>query len=165
MESSNRSNSPSNRKPVQKVTDEEIAALETELKKEKSGNISKIVFIPFALLTGALGVLLYLQVGGVIIEDHLNYLIGSYLVAVIGLTLAYSNVATWCLRQRTPEAPASKVNVVAFTLFYNNAFYVFMLLICSHVICYGMRPAISLCIAQTVATLIPAWLSSFSVHK
>ncbi len=70
------------------------------------------------------GVLLYVTVGGVNIAKDYLYVIGVTVIGTIGLTLAYSHVANWLNKQK--KGTSTKAEQLMFTLFYNNAFYVFL---------------------------------------
>lgn len=120
--------------------------------------IHHLKYIPFAVITAAVGVLLYITVGGIDLQKDMNFVIGGYAAAVIGLTFSYSYVNTWGQKQKASQSSSN----LWFSLFYNNAFYVFMLLFFSQIVCSGMNPTTSMIIAQVTSSVIPAWLSHFS---
>ena len=115
-------------------------------------------YLPYAVLTSLLTVLLFTTVGGCDLEADLGYFVFSYAVGVILLTVAYTNVVKWCKTQKS-----SRGSAVLFSLFYNNAFYVFSLILCSSVIFSGLIPRYNLILSQVISVGLPAWLSTLQV--
>ena len=133
------------------------------LKKEQPKTTSNkksfnILYLPFGLIASFLCVILFVTVGGADLEKDKIYFGISYALGAIALTMAYSNVARWCKVQKS-----MKGKPVFFSLFYNNAFYVFSLLLCSSIIFSGLKPAYNLLLSQTISVALPAWLSSLQV--
>ena len=150
--------------PRQTGEDEEseYAALGEMATSTKKPNYAK--YAPFAAVFSFVGVLLYVAVGGVAMTD-VPYMAIAYAVGVAGLTVAYLNVAKWVMTARAIQMKPVKyegVEHVWFTLFYNNAFYVFMLFLGSHIIFSGLQPKIAMIMTQVCAVAIPAWMSSLS---
>ncbi|KAH0793357.1 translocon-associated protein subunit gamma-like [Histomonas meleagridis] len=143
---------------------------ELRSKRQPRGFSKSLKFLPFGLIFSLIGVILYVAVGGVDIKEQIVYIIVAYAIGVVGLTVAYAQVAEWVTKQRSVQMKSKKtaqVQVKAsegvfFTLFYNNAFYCFLLLIGSHLIFSNFQPAASMILSQVCASFIPAWISSFS---
>lgn len=144
---------------------EEYNQLRTHVKKQ-STFVEVVKYAPVALITSLLCIALYVTVGGVDYETQIPYLAVAYLIGVVGLTLSYSNVAKWVCKQRSiQKREASGAEAFWFTLFYNNAFYVFLLLLFSSVVFCSLKPATSLILTQAVSALIPAWISNIGDAK
>lgn len=150
--------------PRQTGEDEEseYASLGEMAAAVKKPNYAK--YAPFAAVFSFIGILLYVLVGGVSTAD-VPYMAIAYAVGVAGLTVAYLNVAKWVINARSVQMKPAKyegVEHVWFTLFYNNAFYVFMLFFCSHIVFSGLQPKTAMILTQLCAAAIPAWMSSLS---
>ncbi|EAX99143.1 hypothetical protein TVAG_115470 [Trichomonas vaginalis G3] len=128
-----------------------------QVKKADSGSF-QVVYIPFGLIFSGLTILLYLLIGGCTIEADKIYLAVSYGIGAVLLTIAYSNVAKWCHAQKKMNG-----SPLFFSLAYNNAFFVFLLIFCATVLFPGLKPAYGLVLTQTIAVAIPAWLSTLQV--
>jgi hypothetical protein len=135
-----------------------------DLKKlvSRQGTSSFVRYLPFAFIFSTISVLLYLSVSGVDLVAHLPYVIVAYVVGVVGLTHAYQNVSAWVRKQRSLQKLADTGEGLWFSLFYNNAFYIFLLFLGSHLVFSTLSPAISLVLTQLVAVLLPAWMSRLS---
>lgn len=133
-------------------------------KRQSSGFLSSLKFLPFGLFTSAIGVLLYLQVRGLDINVHIPYIVVGYAFAAICLTFAYSNVSKWVQRQRSIQLKVSYEGseCLWFSLFYNNAFYVFLAFFFSHIVFSSISAPTSLVLTQVCASVLPAWISSLS---
>jgi len=140
--------------------DEDYAHLQSTTKKS-SGFALYMKTLPIALASSLLCVLLYCTVGGILIPQHLPYIAIAYGIGVFGLTVAYSNVSIWSKQQKS----ASKSSGYWFSIFYNNAFYVFLLILNSSIVFSSFKPTTSMILAQIVSVALPAWLSGMSVHK
>jgi hypothetical protein len=127
-----------------------------------TGVPSVIKYFPVALVFAAIGILLYLSVGGVNLDGDIPYIIVAYAIGALGLALAYGNVATWVNKQRAIQKVAVTGEAPWFSLFYNNAFYVFLLFLGSHLLFSTLTPATSLVLTQALAALLPAWMSTLS---
>jgi predicted tellurium resistance membrane protein TerC len=101
-------------------------------------------------------------VGGVNLKDDLPYLIVAHAIGIVGLAAAYSNVARWVKKQRAIQNIPNTGEELWFSLFYNNAFYVFLLFLGSHLVFSTLSPATSLILTQLAAVLLPAWMSTLS---
>lgn len=143
--------------------EEEYNSLRATAKKS-SGFARHIKYVPLGLIFSALGVLLYVFVGGVELQADIPYIVAAYLAGAVGLTLAYSNVSAWVSKQRSQQLKASYEGSegVWFSLFYNNAFFVFLLLLGSHLVFSTLPPTTSMILTQLCAAAIPAWMSSLS---
>ena len=132
--------------------------------KKSSGFAKHLLYVPFGLIFSALGILLYVFVGGVELQADVPYIATAYAIGAIGLTVAYSNVAQWVIKQRSQQLKKSYEGSegVWFSLFYNNAFFVFLLLLGSHLVFSTLQPSTSMILTQLCAAAIPAWMSSLS---
>ena len=131
--------------------------------KRQSGFTKYLKFVPFGLVFSAIGIMLYVFVGGVEIPKDVPYIAAAYGIGVIGLTSAYSNVASWVVKERSRQIKDYKGSEhIWFSLFYNNAFYIFLLLLGSHIVFSTLQPTTSLIITQILAVAIPAWMPSLS---
>ncbi|OHS95645.1 hypothetical protein TRFO_38207 [Tritrichomonas foetus] len=133
--------------------------------KKQAGAVAALKYLPFALITSLVSVLLYVAVRGLDLATQIPYVIAGYVAGVVGLVFAYYNVARWVTKQRSIQLKTTYEGSESlwFTLFYNNALYVFFLFLCSHVIFSSVAAQTSLVLTQVVASSIPALLSSFSV--
>ena len=154
----------------QTAEDQEELFRELGSKRQASGISRNIKLLPFGLIFSLIGIILYITVGGVNIQEQIIYIVIAYAIGAAGLTFAYSQVAQWVTKQRSIQMKNNK-NVkdqvkesegLFFTLFYNNAFYCFLLLIDSHLLFTNFQPAVSMILSQLCASFIPAWISSFS---
>ena len=144
---------------VQENEEQEYEFLRKEQPKQNSHKKSfNILYLPFGLITSLLSVVLFLTVGGADLEKDKIYFGISYALGAIALTMAYTNVNKWCHAQK-----AMNGNPLFFSLFYNNAFYVFSLILCSSIIFSGLKPAYNLLLSQTISVALPAWLSSLQI--
>ncbi|KAH0792232.1 hypothetical protein GPJ56_003758 [Histomonas meleagridis] len=139
--------------------------------KRKAGFSVHMKYLPLALIFSAIGILLYITVGGVDLKAHIPYIVIAYAAGVAGLTVAYSYVAQWVIKQRNVQKKNAKKQAKGevreaeglwFSLFYNNAFYCFLLLINSHLLFSTLHPTTSMVLSQLCAAFIPAWLASLS---
>ena len=154
-----RKSSPSN--PI--VDEAEYASLKGQ--SRGSATVRRLMFIPFSAIFSSLGVLLYIVVGGVDVKADFPYIAAAYAIGSIGLAIAYSNVSSWVAKQRAQQLKSSDFSGtehVWFTLFYNNAFYVFLILLCSHLLFANLQPTTSMTLAQLASVAVPAWMSSLS---
>jgi hypothetical protein len=157
-----RSRSPQGRHAPQLNEDEEYAQL--AMMKRSSGVALHIKYVPFALIFSLLEVALYVAVGSVNLTTDLPYLAVAYVIGVAGLAVSYSLVAQWVEKKR---AAALKGQVTGsehiwFTLFYNNAFYVFLVFLGSHLLFSTLPPTIAIILTQAVAVGVPAWMSGLA---
>lgn len=129
----------------------------SQVKKSDSGAF-QLKYIPFGLVSSLLTILLYLTVGGCNLLTDKIYLGVAYGIGVIALTFAYGNVAKWCRQQKKMAG-----SPLFFSLFYNNAFYVFLLTFCSSILFPGLKPAYGLILTQIISVGLPAWLSSLQI--
>ena len=141
------------------ASDEEFATLQEDTKKS-STSLQYIKTLPFAAISSFLCIILYLTVGGVEIQTQIPYVIVSYLIGVFGLTLSISNVNTWARQKKVASS-----SPLWFSVFYNNSFYVFLLVINSSVVCSSFRPTTSMILAQLISVFLPAWLSGMSLSS
>lgn len=118
----------------------------------------QLKYIPFGLVSACLTILLYLTVGGCNLLADKIYLAVSYAIGVVCLTIAYSNVAKWCRMQKKMNG-----SPLFFSLFYNNAFYIFLLVFCASVLFPGLKPAYGLVLTQIISVGIPAWFSTLQI--
>lgn len=130
----------------------------------KASPISAIKYVPFSLLTSSIGFLIFYSVGSIDFKSDLISIIVSYVIGIVGLTIAYHFIAEWTSKQRklVNRNASTGMESIFFSLFYNNAIYVFLLLICSSLIFSSLNSHISMILSQTIAAAIPAWLSSLS---
>lgn len=163
LASMSRKSSPA--QPREEDLADEYRALQSTVKKQ-STVVDLLKFVPFALITSLLCVGLYITVGGVDYENQIPYIAVAYVLGVIGLTYSYANVAKWVSKQRSiQKRESSSAEGLWFTLFYNNAFYIFLLLLFSSVVFCSLKPSTSMILTQAVASLIPAWISSIGDAK
>lgn len=162
-----RKNSPS-RQPAE---DAESQYQELRMQRQSKGNLSYFKYLPFALIFSTLCLILYITVGGVDIKKDIPYVVVAYAIGVFGLTVSYARVSAWVVKQRSVQMKNNKKGAKGtvkateglwFTLFYNNAFYVFLLLINSHLVFSNLQPTASMILSQVCASLIPAWMSTLS---
>jgi hypothetical protein len=139
--------------------DAEYQELALTTKKRRSGFWAHVRFLPLGLVFAALGIVLYWFVGGVNPKTDVVYLVVAYGIGVAGLTVSYSYVATWVEKQRVSSVGSEHV---WFSLFYTNAFYVFLLFLGSHIVFSSLSPVTSLLLTQFFAVGVPAWMSSLS---
>ena len=133
--------------------------------RSKTSPVSAIKYLPFSLLTALIGVLIFYAVGKITFQNDKIYIYISYIIGVVGLTIAYYLVAEWTSKQRkTSDKNASTgLESYFFTVFYNNAIYVFLLLVGSSILFSSFSSqAISLILSQALASCVPAWLASLS---
>ena len=153
-------------------SEEEQESLFSNLRVQRKSGISvHLKYLPFALIFNLIGIVLYVTVGDVDLKVHIPFIIIAYACGVTGLTVAYSNVSKWVTKQRNIQKKNAKnqakeeVNDAEglwFTLFYNNAFYCFLLLLSSHIPFSSFTPATSMILSQVCSTVIPAWSTSLS---
>ncbi|KAH0787791.1 translocon-associated protein subunit gamma-like [Histomonas meleagridis] len=158
--------------PRQVQSEEDQESLYSDLRvSRKTGFSVHIKYLPFALITSLIGIILYITVGGIDLKVHIPYVVVAYACGVFGLTVAYSFIAQWVIKQRNLQKKNAKKQAKGevreseglwFTLFYNNAFYCFLLLINSHILFSTFHPTTSMILSQLCSALIPAWLSSMS---
>ena len=157
--------------PSRQYEDQESLFNDLILTQRSSGTLNYIKYLPFAFIFSLLCVILYVTVGGVDIKSDIAYVIGAYAIGVVGLTIAYSKVSSWVVKQRSIQMKNNKKNVnkevkssegIWFTIFYNNAFYFFLLHINSQLLFSNLQPTASMILSQLFASLIPAWMSSLS---
>ena len=117
-------------------------------------------YLPVSMIFSFIGILLFTVVGGVDLKTDLPYVVVVYVIGAIGLAVAYSRVAAWIARQK--KGSASKSEQLMFTLFYNNAFYIFLVFLGSHLVFSGFQPTTSMILTQLAAVFIPAWMASLS---
>jgi hypothetical protein len=147
----------------------EIAAEELEYAElrqivpQRSGSfLSKLKYSIPGLLFSSLGILLYLSVGGISLNAELPYLVAAFVIGAGGLAVAYANVAAWVHKQRSIQKVDSGSEGLWFSLFYNNAFYIFLLFLGSHLVFSTLSPSTSLVLTQLCAVAVPAWMSTLS---
>lgn len=162
-----RKNSPSR----QQEEDAESQYHELRMQRHSSGSLSYFKYVPFAVVFSLLCLILYVTVGGVDIKKDIAYVIVAYAIGVFGLTISYTRVSAWVIKQRSVQMKNNKKGTknevkategLWFTLFYNNTFYLFLLLINSHLIFSTLQPTASMILSQLCASLIPAWMSTLS---
>ena len=149
-----------NKAPRQTVVNEEEQYAGLKGQVRASGLKAHIKYLPAALIFSFVGILLFVTVGGVSMKTDMVYIAGVYGIGVAGLTMAYSRVATWMGKQK--KGSTSATEQMLFTLFYNNAFYVFLVFLGSHLVFSGLQPITSMVLTQLVAVFLPAWLASLS---
>lgn len=134
------------------------------LKRPSSGFLSTLKYLPVGLLTSVIGIVLYVTVRGLCITTQIPYVVVGYLVGALGLTFAYNNVAKSIQKQRSKQFKNnySSIEGIWFSLFYNNAFYIFLLFFFSQIAFSSIAAQTSLVLAQLLSSVIPAWLSSLS---
>ncbi|KAK8900017.1 hypothetical protein M9Y10_002340 [Tritrichomonas musculus] len=134
------------------------------VKRQSSGFLGSLKFLPFGLITSAIGVLLYVTVRGLDINLNIPYIVVGYAVAAICLTFSYQNVAKWVKKQRSIQLKGNYEGPEGlwFSLFYNNAFYVFLAFFFSHIVFSSIAAPTSLVLTQVCASALPAWISSLS---
>lgn len=144
--------------------DESAYADFKKVKTQSSGFLSSLKFLPFGLFTSAIGVLLYLQVRGLDINTHIPYIVVGYVFAAICLTFSYNNVSKWVKKQRSKQLKENYEGseCIWFSLFYNNAFYVFLAFFFSHILFSSIAAPTALVLTQVCASVLPAWISSLS---
>jgi uncharacterized membrane protein len=140
--------------------EQEYASLPQITPRRSSKLTSKLKFLFPGLLFSALGILLYLSVGGVNFISDLPYLGVALVIGGFGLSVAYSNVAAWVRKQRSIQNIESGSEGLWFSLFYNNAFYIFLLFLGSHLVFSTLNPSTSLVLTQLFAVVVPAWMST-----
>jgi hypothetical protein len=157
-----RPRSPQRRQPEPLDEEEELRLLEKS--RRVTGFTVHLRYLPFALVFAALEILLFVAVCGVNVVDDLPYVVVTYVVGVCGLALSYSYVAQWVQKKRTSatKAHVSSSEHIWFTLFYNNAFYVFLFFLGSHLLFSSLDAKISLVLTQVVAVGLPAWMSGMA---
>jgi putative flippase GtrA len=139
----------------------EFQELALKAKRRRSGFWAHIRFLPLGVLFAAIGIVLYWFVGGVDPMTTVPYLVIAYAIGVVGLTISYSLVAAWVEKQRAGQTvQASGAEYIWFSLFYTNAFYVFLLFLGSHIVFSSLSPVTSLLLTQSLAAGVPAWMSS-----
>lgn len=125
----------------------------------RGGRTEYLVYIPFAAVFGSLSVILYWMAGGLDLTSDLPFMAVGYILSVLGLTGAYSNVARWCQSQN------SESNSIFFSVFYNNSFFVFLLVFFSSLIFSNMSPHIGLIFTSIASSWIPMYLSTLKTGK
>jgi hypothetical protein len=105
---------------------------------------------------------LYIAVSGLDFAAQLPSVVVAHAIGAAGLAHAYWNVAAWVRKQRSTQKLPDTGEGLWFSLFYNNAFYIFLLFLGSHLVFSTLTPAVSLVLTQLVAVLLPAWMSRFS---
>ena len=138
---------------------------ELEVKKQSSSFSQVVKYIPISALVSAIGIFLYYVVAGLDLTTDLPYMAVALIIGTLGLASAYRNVAKWV---KVNIAKSTKAEVKGmehnfFSIFYNNAFYFFLLILLACKLFTNMKPTYSLLIAQLVSAGFPAWLSSRSV--
>lgn len=142
------------------ATDDSFADLKPTDKVRSTYTFAdRLKFLPFAAASSLLCILLYITVGGIEVSRHLIYIIISYAIGVAGLTFAYSNVAFWIKRQKSGSSGAA---ALWFSIFYNNAFYVFDLILFSTIVFPSFASTTAIILTQVCSVALPAWLSSIS---
>ncbi|OHT16126.1 hypothetical protein TRFO_13453 [Tritrichomonas foetus] len=154
-----------NTRQTANTPEDEEAAFAGISPTKRPSSFDALKYLPFALLTSLLSILLYTSVRGLEIQNDLPYVIVGYLAGAAALTFAYHNVARWIKKQRSVQMKGTYQGSEGlwFTLFYNNAIYVFLLFICSHIFFTSFPAATSLVLTQLIATIPPAYLSSLSI--
>jgi hypothetical protein len=157
-----RSRSPQGRQAQPIDEEEELRLLEKS--RRVTGVTLHLRYLPFGFIFSLLEIFLYVTVCGVSLTDDLPYIIVAYLIGVAGLTIAYSFVAQWVQRKRSAatKSPVTGSEHVWFALFYNNAFYVFLVFLGSHLLFSTIDAKISLVLTQVVAVGLPAWMSGLA---
>ena len=144
----------------ERVVSEEEQYASLKVQARPTGFKAHAKYLPISLIFSFIGILLFTVVGGVNLKTDLAYVIVVYVIGVVGLTIAYSRVATWIGKQK--KGSTSKSEQLMFTLFYNNAFYIFLVFLGSHLVFSGLQPTTSMVVTQLVAVFLPAWMSSLS---
>lgn len=157
-----RSRSPS---PAREQVNEEefIADLQQNVQKvSKYG--SPIRFVLPALITSLCCIILYATVGGIDLKDrsHLMYSVIAYIIGVALLFYAYDMVNKWILRQGKSK---SFGEAFWFSVFYCNAFYIFLVMACGSFGFSSFTPAQSIILTQLTATVIPALILNIKRSK
>ena len=135
--------------------------------KKKSGITALLTYLPFAFLTSIVSIILYVTVRGLDVQADIPYVAVGYAVSVVGLTLAYRNVAEWVKFQRAKQIRNVDIGTEGLwlSLFYNNAFYIFLLFFFSHIVFSSFPASSSFLLTQLIASFLPVWVSSLAKKK
>lgn len=144
--------------PGHETEEQQMEFLRTNQVKKSDSRGFQLKYIPFGIVSSSLTILLYLTVGGCNLLTDKVYLAVAYAIGVIALSFAYGNVAKWCRQQKKMNG-----SPLFFSLFYNNAFYVFLLVFCASILFPGLKPAYGLILTQILSVGLPAWLSSLQI--
>ena len=150
--------------PEQNVDEENEEAFLNK-NRSKTSPVAAFKYVPVSLATALLGILIFYAVGSIDFQKDIVFIGLTYLIGVAGLTVAYFSVAEWTNKQRklSNKNATPGLESFFFTIFYNNAIYVFLLLFGSSILFSSFSsPAISMILSQALASFIPAWLPSLS---
>ena len=141
------------------MSESDFTELSNLSSKGRGRHVEYLIYLPFAAIFGSLSVILYWMVGGLDLTSDLPFMAAGYILSVLGLTGAYSNVARWCQRENSGS------NSIFFSVFYNNSFFVFLLVFFSSLIFSNMAPHIGLIFTSIASSWIPLYLSTLKTGK
>lgn len=135
------------------------------LENYRSGRLDlrtvQIMNLPPALIFNLLPLLLYKMVFDVdILKDSMFIILNSF-IGVFGLTFAYSNVFIWV---RANRSGSTDFGAYMFSIFYNNCFYVFNIILCSAFLFPDIDFRYAMVLTQFASVTAPAYLSSLDVY-
>ena len=144
-----------------RVEDEEDTLVNLRRKKQQVDLFLQFEFFVSGMITSFSGILLFSAVRGLKMKENIPYVVVSVPLSSAGLALAYSKIEKWMKKMRSVQVHGhyEVSEGFWFTIFYNNAFYIFLLFFFSHIVFNSQSPRVSFVLTQITAAFTPYLVS------